>query len=71
MEAQLTAPIVGTLNEHLLLKYLIFGGFVLKKSSINTLKDDSGRTVESDCRQMAELLLTCPRDSRNLEISIF
>ncbi|RDX69385.1 putative F-box/LRR-repeat protein, partial [Mucuna pruriens] len=60
----------GTMNEHNVLKYLIFSGIVLKKISINMLKDGSGN-VESHCRRSAEILLTVPRGSTNLEISIF
>ncbi|TKY57258.1 putative F-box protein [Spatholobus suberectus] len=60
----------GTGNERLVLRYFIICGVVLKKISINMLKDDSSRTVEFHCREWAEILLTVPMASRNLEISI-
>ncbi|RDX84044.1 putative F-box/LRR-repeat protein, partial [Mucuna pruriens] len=50
----------GTMNQHHVLRYLIFSGVVLKKISINMLKDGSGN-VESHCRKSAEILLTVPR----------
>jgi len=60
----------GTENEIFVLKHFINSGVVLKKISITMLKDGFGRTVEFHCREKAEFLLTVPRASRNLEISI-
>ena len=42
----------------------------LSISCINMLEDDSGRTMEAQIRENAEFLLTVPRASTNLEISI-
>ncbi|KAG4961935.1 hypothetical protein JHK86_038803 [Glycine max] len=60
----------GTENELLVLMYFIANGDMLKRISINMLEDDSGRTMEPQIRENAEFLLTVPRASTNLEISI-
>ncbi|KAK7385948.1 hypothetical protein VNO78_31947 [Psophocarpus tetragonolobus] len=62
---------VGSMNERLMLKYLICRGFALKRIAINMLKDESGRTMDPHCRQIAQTLLSVPRASTNLDILIF
>ncbi|XP_061370445.1 F-box protein At3g62230-like [Gastrolobium bilobum] len=59
----------GTTNELIVLSYFIVCGSVLKKITINIVKDDDDATA-AYTREVAEILLTLPKASPDLEISI-
>ena len=61
----------GTMDELMACNYIIQAGRVLKKININVWKEENGNSEKVEMRRaLARCLLTVPKASRDLEISI-